>query len=69
GMANPMNLMTDLTDNKPEGGWELIQMDEKVSTGGGGGCTYNPDLTKFDMMLFVLLALSVLYPWRRKLIK
>lgn len=69
GMANPMNLMTDLTDDKPEGGWELIQMDEKVSTGGGGGCTYNPNIEKFDMMFFVLLALSVLYPWRRKLIK
>lgn len=69
GMANPMNLMTDLTDDKPEGGWELIQMDEKVSNGGGGGCTYNPNVDKFDMMFFVLLALSVLYPWRRKLIK
>ena len=23
GMANPMNLMTDLTDDRPEGGWEL----------------------------------------------
>jgi hypothetical protein len=69
GMANPMNLMTDVTDNKPEGGWELIQMDEKVSTGGGGGCTYNPNADKFDMMFFVLLALSALYPWRRKLIR
>ncbi|MBN1996773.1 T9SS type A sorting domain-containing protein, partial [candidate division KSB1 bacterium] len=26
GMANPMNLLTDLTDTKPEGGWELIGM-------------------------------------------
>ena len=26
GMANPMNLLTDLTDNKPEGGWELIRL-------------------------------------------
>jgi len=26
GMANPMNLMTDPKDNKPEGGWELIQV-------------------------------------------
>jgi hypothetical protein len=26
GMANPMNLMTDLNDDKPEGGWELIKM-------------------------------------------
>ena len=26
GTANPMNLMTDLSDDKPEGGWELIRM-------------------------------------------
>jgi hypothetical protein len=26
GMANPMNLMTDLSDNKPEGGWELLKL-------------------------------------------
>ena len=73
GMANPMNLMTDLTDDKPEGGWELIKMSEKTSTGGssggGGGCTYNPDSTKFDMMIFFLLALSLLYAGRRRLIK
>lgn len=24
GTANPMNLLTDLDDNKPEGGWELL---------------------------------------------
>jgi hypothetical protein len=26
GSANPMNLMTDLTDDRPEGGWELIKL-------------------------------------------
>jgi hypothetical protein len=26
GMANPMNLRTDLTDDVPEGGWELIHL-------------------------------------------
>lgn len=26
GMANPMNLLTDLTDELPEGGWELIRL-------------------------------------------
>jgi hypothetical protein len=31
GMANPMNLLTSLTDTLPEGGWELIQMSEKGS--------------------------------------
>ncbi|MDY0222920.1 MAG: JDVT-CTERM domain-containing protein [Desulfobacterium sp.] len=68
GTANPMNLMTDLTKNEPEGGWELIQMDEKVKSG-GGGCTYNSDLKSLDFMFFVLLALALLYPWRRKIFK
>jgi hypothetical protein len=26
GMANPMNLMTNPNDNKPEGGWELLKI-------------------------------------------
>jgi len=26
GTANPMNLMTDLEDDKPEGGWELLKL-------------------------------------------
>jgi len=26
GTANPMNLMTDTTDDKPEGGWELLKL-------------------------------------------
>ncbi|MFV2010410.1 MULTISPECIES: hypothetical protein [unclassified Micromonospora] len=29
GMANPMNLRTDPTDDVPEGGWELIQLTPK----------------------------------------
>lgn len=76
GMANPMNLMTDPTDEKPEGGWELIKMSENGGSSGGGsggssggGCTYNPDNKKFDMMMLIMLALSLLYPWRRKFIK
>jgi len=28
GMANPMNLLTDTTDDLPEGGWELIKLTE-----------------------------------------
>lgn len=28
GMANPMNLRTDTTDDVPEGGWELIKLDK-----------------------------------------
>ena len=26
GTANPMNLMTDPDDDKPEGGWELLKL-------------------------------------------
>lgn len=69
GMANPMNLMTDSTDEKPEGGWELIKMREKGGSSSGGGCTYNPNNNSLDMMMLFMLALSLLYPWRRKLIK
>ncbi len=33
GMANPMNLLTDTTDDVPEGGWELIRLeDEPLNT-------------------------------------
>lgn len=30
GMANPMNLLTDLTDDLPEGGWELLELSRKT---------------------------------------
>jgi hypothetical protein len=29
GMADPMNLRTDPTDNRPEGGWELLEMTKR----------------------------------------
>ena len=32
GMANPMNLMTDTNDDKPEGGWELIALKKNSET-------------------------------------
>ncbi|GIT97798.1 choice-of-anchor F family protein [Sulfurovum sp. TSL1] len=40
-----------------------------VSSGGGGGCTYNPDSKNFDMMFLVMMALGLLYPFRRRFIK
>ncbi len=30
GMANPMNLLTDTSDDVPEGGWELIRLEDKA---------------------------------------
>jgi hypothetical protein len=37
--------------------------------GGGGGCTYNPDSKHFDMMFLVMMAMGLLYPFRRRFIK
>ncbi|HEY9191184.1 MAG TPA: choice-of-anchor F family protein [Sulfurovum sp.] len=39
------------------------------SSGGGGGCTYNPDSKNFDMMFLVMMAMGLLYPFRRRFIK
>ncbi len=36
---------------------------------GGGGCTYNPNSKHFDMMFLVMMALGLLYPFRRRFIK
>ena len=37
------------------------------SGGGGGGCTYNPNSKHFDMSFLFLLALGLLYPFRRRI--
>jgi hypothetical protein len=39
------------------------------SGGGGGGCSYNPNSKNFDMTFLMLLALGLLYPFRRRFIK
>lgn len=31
GMANPMNLRTSATDGKPDGGWELLEMNKRAT--------------------------------------
>ena len=36
GMANPMNLLTDTNDEKPEGGWELLCLSEDTDDDGIG---------------------------------
>lgn len=53
GMANPMNLLTDLTDDKPEGGWELIRLTRhaiplNVSLGGNGTGTVTSEPAGID---------------------
>ena len=36
---------------------------------GGGGCTYNPNSKNFDMTFLMLMALGMLYPFRRRFLK
>jgi len=58
GMANPMNLLTDLNDPLPEGGWELIGLDDPYVI---------PTLTEWGMILFIALAgLGAVYYLRRQ---
>jgi len=35
----------------------------------GGGCTYNPNSKNFDMTFLLMMALGLLYPFRRRFIK
>jgi len=37
--------------------------------GGGGGCTYNPNSKNFDMTFLMMMALGLLYPFRRRFLK
>ena len=39
------------------------------SGGGGGGCTYNPNSKNFDMTFLMMMALGLLYPFRRRFLK
>ena len=57
---------------EPDGGTVIPTTDggtTVVSSGGGGGCTYNPNSKNFDMMFLVMMALGLLYPFRRRFIK
>jgi len=39
------------------------------NTGGGGGCTYNPNSKNFDMTFLLMVGLGLLYPFRRRFVK
>ncbi len=39
------------------------------TSSGGGGCTYNPNSKNFDMTFLLMMALGLLYPFRRRFIK
>jgi hypothetical protein len=58
GMANPMNLLTDPNDELPEGGWELISLQDPYPI---------PTMTEWGMIIFVILAgLGAVYYLRRQ---
>jgi hypothetical protein len=61
GMANPMNLLTDPNGVLPEGGWELIGLNDIKEP-------YTiPTLTEWGMIIFIVLAgLGAVYSLRRQ---
>jgi len=40
-----------------------------IGGGSGGGCTYNPNSKNFDMTFLMMMALGLLYPFRRRFLK
>ncbi len=54
GTANPMNLLTDPTDDIPEGGWELIRLEPPNNDRDGDGvanaCDICPDVHNPDQI-------------------
>ena len=43
--------------------------DNENPSSGGGGCTYNPNSKHFDMSFLLMMALGLLYPFRRRFLK
>jgi len=43
--------------------------DDYNPSSGGGGCTYNPDSKSYDIGFLLMMALGLLYPFRRRFIK
>jgi hypothetical protein len=43
--------------------------DSTDTTSSGGGCTYNPNSKNFDMTFLLMMALGLLYPFRRRFLK
>ena len=50
-------------------GDDSTDSDGDSASSGGGGCTYNPNSNSFDMTFLILMAMGLLYPFRRKFIK
>jgi len=47
----------------------LIMVNKTSGSGGGGGCSYNPQAKSFDAMMLLMMIAAMLYPFRRKYIK
>ena len=48
----------------------LLALDtEGNSASSGGGCSYNPNSKNFDMTFLFMIALGLLYPFRRRFLK
>lgn len=50
GTANPMNLLTDLTDDLPEGGWELLRLSLDTTDCVRGDVNCDTDITPGDAL-------------------
>jgi len=48
---------------------DAIDSEGNTASSGGGGCTYNPNSKNFDMTFLLMMALGLLYPFRRRFIK
>ena len=46
-----------------------VDSDGNTASSGGGGCTYNPNSKNFDMTVLFMMALGLLYPFRRRFLK
>ena len=40
-----------------------------LSSGGGGGCSFNPNSKSIDLTMMLLVAMGLLYPFRRRFLK
>lgn len=69
-----LTLVSDFSDGS--GNFITIQANDTndtnntpITTGGGGcGCSHDPN-AGFDVMFFFILAIALIYPWRKKMIR
>jgi len=62
-------LTLTVTDNDGLTGTDSMTAYVVANNGSGGGCTYNPNSKNFDMTFLFMMALGLLYPFRRRFLK